>query len=78
VPDRALPGGRPPVVMAGLPREPLLAALTLAVMALFVASGYAAPARWRRRLRLAAIVAFVAALVAALAGIALWWAGGGP
>jgi hypothetical protein len=63
--------------MAGLPREPLLAALTLAVMALFVASGYAAPARWRRRLRLAAIAAFLAALVAALIETALWWGAGG-
>lgn len=58
-------------------RERLLAALVLLVMALFVASGFAAPVRWRGPLRLAAIVGFAAALGVALVAIALWLAAGG-
>jgi hypothetical protein len=58
--------------MDGFDRQRLLSALMLVVMALFVASGLRVPARWRRRLRLAAIGAFVVALIAALAAIVIW------
>jgi hypothetical protein len=56
-------------------RQQLLTALILVVTALFVASGLPPALRWRRQLRLAAIVGFLVALAAALAEIALWWAG---
>jgi hypothetical protein len=52
--------------------QQLFAALTLAVMALFVASGYRPLGRWRRWLRLAALVLFALAVLAALVEIALW------
>jgi hypothetical protein len=62
--------------MGPFDRQRLFAALTLVVMALFVSAGMAPQPRWRRALRLAAIVGFVLALLAALAEIALWWSGG--
>jgi hypothetical protein len=58
--------------MRPIDRQQLFAALTLAVMALFVASGYAPLGRWRRWLRPAAIVLFALAIVAALGEIARW------
>jgi hypothetical protein len=61
--------------MNGFDRQRMLTALMLVVMALFVASGRPFPARWRRRLRLAAIGGFVVALAAALAEIVWWWSG---
>jgi hypothetical protein len=61
--------------MNGLDRQRLLTALVLLVMALFVGGGLPRDARWRRRLRRAAIIAFLFGVVAALAEIALWAAG---
>lgn len=61
--------------MNGLDRPRLLAALMLLVIALFVGAGMPRDARWRGRLRLAAIIAFLCALAVALAEIALWWDG---
>ena len=61
-----------------LERQQALSALLAAVMALFVASGYAPLARWRRRLRAAAIVVFLIALAAALAEVGWWLAGAQP
>ncbi len=61
--------------MNGLDRQRLLAGLMLLVMALFVSAGLPRAARWRGRLRLAAIIGFLVAVAAALAEIALWWAG---
>jgi len=49
--------------------------LILLVTALFVSSGVASAAPWRWSLRLAATVAFVIAVVLALAEIVYWWAG---
>jgi hypothetical protein len=53
----------------------MLSALILLVIALFVAGGYPPAARWRRELRLGAIVAFCAAVGWALLEIGLWWMG---
>jgi hypothetical protein len=61
--------------MDGFDRQRLLTALILVVMALFVSSGLTPAARWRRGLRLAAIVGFCVALAAALAEIVWWWTG---
>jgi hypothetical protein len=61
--------------MDGFDRQRLFTAFILVVMALFVASGLPPAQRWRRQLRLAAIVGFLVALAAALAEIALWWSG---
>jgi hypothetical protein len=61
--------------MNGLDRQRLLSALVLLVMALFVGGGLAQGARWRGRLRRAAIIAFLFALTAALIEIALWLTG---
>jgi hypothetical protein len=61
--------------MGGIDRQQWFSALILVVMALFVSSGLAQPARWRRRLRLAAVAGFIVALVATLVEIALWWSG---
>jgi len=61
--------------MNGFDRQQLLTALILLVTALFVSSGVASAARWRRPLRLAATGAFVIAVVLALAEIVYWWAG---
>ena len=52
---------------AGIEAQQLFAALVLLIMALFVGSGYRQAGRWRRPLRIAAIVLFcLAALFAAL------------
>ena len=53
-------------------RQRWLTALILMVMALFVSAGTPFAARWRRQLRLAAIVGFVVALAAVLVEIAFW------
>ena len=53
-------------------RQRLLTALILLVMAAFVASGYGPAARWRRPLRVAAIVGFALAVLLALGEIAFW------
>jgi len=53
-------------------RQRLLSALILVVIAAFVASGLRIPARWRRRLRLAAIGGFVVAVAAVLVEIVIW------
>jgi hypothetical protein len=58
-------------------RQQLFSALTFLIMALFVSSGWGPLARWRRELRLGAIILFALAVVAALVEIALWLAGGG-
>jgi hypothetical protein len=55
-----------------------LTALILMVMALFVSAGTPFAARWRRQLRLAAIVGFVVALAVAMGEIALWLIGHSP
>ena len=61
--------------MTDLDRERWLTALILMVMALFVSAGTPFAARWRRQLRFAAIVGFVAVLAVALGEIALWLIG---
>ena len=63
--------------MNGFDRQRLLTALILVVMALFVASGVPPATRWRRKLRVAAIVVFFVTLALALAEITLWWTGPG-
>jgi hypothetical protein len=63
--------------MNGFDRQRLISALILVVMALFVSSGVAPAARWRRPLRLAAIVGFLTTVALVLAEIAFWWAGSG-
>lgn len=63
--------------MSGFERQRLYGALVLLVTALFLASGYAPAARWRRPLRAAAIAVFALAVVAALVEIALWLTDGG-
>ncbi len=63
--------------MDGFERQRLFSALILVVIALFVSSGLPPAARWRRRLRLAAVVGFLIALAAALGEIVLWWIGRG-
>ena len=64
--------------MNGFYRQQLLTPLILLVTALFVSSGVASAGRWRRKLRLTAIAAFVVAVVLALAEIVYWWAGLDP
>jgi hypothetical protein len=56
-------------------RQRWLAALILLVMALFVSGGTPFAARWRRQVRLVAIVGFLVAVAAALGEIALWLIG---
>ncbi len=63
--------------MNGFDRQSLYGALALVVMARVVTSGAAPAARWRRALRLAAILGFVVALAMALAETVFWWAGSG-
>ena len=63
--------------MRGFDQDRSLAALSLLVMALFVASGYPPAARWRGVLRRAALIGFGTALALALVDIALWAAEGG-
>lgn len=64
--------------MNGFDRQRLLTALMLVVMALFVFAGTPFAARWRRQLRLAAIIGFVVAVALALGEIAFWLFGRGP
>ncbi|HEV2334294.1 MAG TPA: hypothetical protein VGS13_02240 [Stellaceae bacterium] len=61
--------------MHGFDRQQMVSALILAVIALFVSAGGPFPARWRRGLRLTAIILFVICLAAVLAEIAFWWIG---
>jgi hypothetical protein len=63
--------------MLPLDRERLFAALTLAAMALFVASSATPLVRWGRWLRRLSVAAFALATVAALVETALWWSGHG-
>ena len=63
--------------MNGFDRQRLLAALMLLVIALFVGAGAPFAARWYRQLRLAAIIGFIIALVAALVEIGIWLIGSG-
>ena len=58
--------------MSDFDRQRWLTALMLLVMALFVSAGTPFAARWRRELRLAAIVGFLVALAVALGEIAFW------
>ena len=58
--------------MDGLNRQQMFAALIGLVTALFVMGGL--PGRWRRQMRIAAVVVFILALVAALVQIGLWLA----
>ena len=58
--------------MDGLNRQQMFAALIGLVTALFVMGGLPGP--WRRQLRIAAVVVFILALVAALVQIGLWLA----
>ena len=62
--------------MGGFERQQLLSALILLVIALFVAGALPPAARWRRELRIGAIVAFCAACGWALLEIGLWWMAG--
>jgi hypothetical protein len=64
--------------MNGFDRQRWLTALILLVMALFVSAGTPFAARWRRQLRLAAIVGFLVALAVALGEIAFWLIGHNP
>jgi hypothetical protein len=59
----------------GVDRQQLLSALILVVITLFVAAGAPFAARWRRELRLAAIVAFFIGVTAALLDIVFGWIG---
>ena len=59
------------VAVSGFERQQMFSALILLVIALFVAGGFPPAARWRRELRIAAIVAFCAALGWALIEIGL-------
>jgi len=61
--------------MSAFERQQMLAALMLLVIALLVGSGYPPAARWRREIRIAAIVLFIVALAVALFEIAMWWGG---
>ncbi len=63
--------------MSGFERQQMLSALMLLVIALFVAGAYPPAARWRRELRIGAIVAFCAAVAWALVEIGMWWMAGG-
>ena len=56
-------------------RQRAIMALVLLASALFVAAGMPYAARWRRRLRAAAIIGFLIALAFALAEVGIWLAG---
>jgi cell division protein FtsW (lipid II flippase) len=58
--------------MGDFNRQQMFAALIGLVTALFVMGGLPGP--WRRQLRIAAVVVFILALVAALVQIGLWLA----
>jgi hypothetical protein len=78
-PSRRMHGADPVgLIVSPAERQQALSALLAAVMALFVASGYPPLARWRRRLRAAAIIVFLVALAAALAEVGFWLAGAQP
>jgi hypothetical protein len=64
--------------MNGFDRQRMLSALILVVITLFVFSGAPFGLRWRRELRLAAVIVFFIGLAAALVEILFWWIGGGP
>jgi hypothetical protein len=58
-------------------RQQMFSALMLLAVALFVAGIFPPAARWRRELRIGAIVAFCAAVAWAVAEIGMWWMAGG-
>jgi hypothetical protein len=61
-------------MVSAFERQQMFSALILLVIALFVASGYPPASRWRRELRLGAVIAFCAALFWALIELGLWMA----
>ena len=61
--------------MSDFDRQRWLSALIFLVMALFVSAGTPFAARWRRQIRLAAIVGFLVALAAVLGETAFWLIG---
>jgi hypothetical protein len=61
--------------VSGFDQQQMFSALILLVVALFVASGFPLVARWRRALRVMAIVAFCVAVFWSLIEIKLWPAG---
>ena len=61
--------------MNGFDRQRILSGLILVVIVLFVFAGAPFAARWRRKLRLAAIVVFFIGVAAALLDIVFWWIG---
>ena len=62
--------------MTAVDRQQLLSALLLVVMALFVSAAAPFGGRWRRPLRLAAIIGFGVAVALALVEINIWWSAG--
>jgi hypothetical protein len=60
--------------VGGFDRHQAWAALMALVTALFVASGYPPAVRWRRQLRVAAILGFTVAAAVALVELGLWLA----
>ncbi len=56
-------------------RQRMLSGLILVVIALFVSAGSPFAGRWRRELRIAAIVVFFIGLAAVLVDIVYWWIG---
>lgn len=61
--------------MNGFDRQRMLSALILVVIVLLVSAGAPFAGRWRRKLRLAAIVVFFIGVAAALLDIVFWWIG---
>ena len=61
--------------MSGFDRQRVLSALILVIIVLFVFAGSPFAGRWRRGLRLAAVVVFFIGLAAALVDIFFWWIG---
>jgi hypothetical protein len=61
--------------MSGFDRRQAIAALIALVTALFVAAGAVPGLRWRRPLRVAAIIGFAIAVAVVLVDIALWLTG---
>jgi hypothetical protein len=57
-------------------RHQMLSALILLIIALFVAGGVSPAVRWRRELRIGAVLAFCIAIGWVLIEIGLWWAAG--
>jgi Sec-independent protein secretion pathway component TatC len=58
--------------MNAFEHQRLFSALLLLVTALFVGSGVVSGEKWRKRLRLAAIICFIIAVTAAVIDVALW------